>query len=837
VLKKSLAFATTTLLAIALAVGVASPASAYDAGSPPTGQDANHESNWVWAPGEVCVKDDKSRTVPSYTVPAPSSGWVYTKIILKAGSVHDDSNTVFNQPVAGQVLTTADNKDISHIISCSLPANVVDCSIVKLVEGRSLNGSDHINMDVVQGGTTFQINIDIDDVQQQDNIVTPTGLVVRMKVNGVQVLVRAVTVDEKTSGVISLTYGTYLTGTWTVEWVQFSDTGRYFNQDRVAANFIKCGTALPNAAASVTLVPPTCTTDGYLTLNTPAWATWGSSAPGVGPYSVVATAQDGHTFPADNTPGQAITNGGKTKTFTGTIVAKSDQAADCDKYEVALYLYQKKDPTQPASWPNSLKQTFIASHKGTAWFTTFPTGLPDYVCGPAWGVQQDKVGNWTPQWDDNGNFTWPTNIEYPTDNIGWPPIYDAKHDNLSTVITVPACDTPTGEPKFEYKTCQQGSQNLVTLDAVKGGEWSIEQNGVVTEYDTYTGTPAGFAEYTITLSDKDPLDKYDVTTKTWKYTAVDPSTLKCATAEDPTWAEQVCNPAGIGFTTASYTITPATGIRYEISVNGATPVDATPPGNLPVTTPVTTFPTTIVIKAFPLAGYELVGSSEFTHQFLASTDDCIDKDASAKIVYIDPTCLAPGAIDVPNSTLVNASWKAALPTVPGDYTVVAKADTGHAFPDGTTEKSFAVTIAPKSTAKICDPPTLAIVTPTFSQTPLSCTAVGSYTLSAVDPGTIDWSVNGGPLTTGGTFPVSTAQSIQLVATPHDPADGLDPAWTYNNSSNILTLTFAAPTTTCDLTTLAFTGTGKSIQLTLVALLFVLAGLGFYFAHRRIIANR
>ena len=612
--------------------------------------------------------------------------------------------------------------------------------------------------------------------------------------------------------------------------MQFSDTGRYFNQDRVEAKFIKCGTESPDAVASVTLNPPSCNANGSLILHTPTWADWQTTTvPAVGAYTVIAKAQTGHTFPADTTAGVTISDAGKTKTFEGTILPKDDEAADCDEYEVALYLYQKKDPTLPASWENSLKQTFIASHKGTAWFTTFPTGLPDYVCGPAWGVQQDKVGNWADQWDDNGNFKWPTNIEYPDDNIGWPPIYEAKHGDLSTVITVPACETPAGEPGFEVKTCQPGSQNLVTLAAVKGGEWEIKQNGDVTKHDSYTGTPAGYDEYAIRLVDKDPSDQYNVTTKTWTYTAVDPSALKCVTAEDPTWAEQLCNPLGVGFTTASYTITPATGVRYEISLNdGTTFTDATPTGSDPVTTDVTTFPTKVIIKAFALPTYELVGTSEFSHIFLASTDDCIDKDASATIQYVQPTCFAPGAIDVAKSTLVNATWQGALPTAPGDHTVVAEAAAGHAFSDGAVTKSFPVTILPKKTTG-CDLPSLGLLTPTATVNPPTCSSGATYTLGGLEGAQFNWTVNGAAQTVpNGTYPApANGADVVLIADPVGETDGLQD-WT-----NPTTLSFDdLPPATCDLATLALTGTGVSVQLTIGGVLIALAGLGLTAAARR-----
>lgn len=102
--------------------------------------------------------------------------------------------------------------------------------------------------------------------------------------------------------------------------------------------------------------------------------------------------------------------------------------------EVAFYVYKKLDPELPASWPNSGVQDLIASVSSDEWFTEFPGVLPAYICGPGWGVQQDKVAH-------DGTFVWPEAIEYPHDNIGWPPIYAAQHSELGEFVVVPDCVT------------------------------------------------------------------------------------------------------------------------------------------------------------------------------------------------------------------------------------------------------------------------------------------------------------------------------------------------------------------------------------------------------------
>jgi hypothetical protein len=131
--------------------------------------------------------------------------------------------------------------------------------------------------------------------------------------------------------------------------------------------------------------------------------------------------------------------------------------APYEVFEVAFYVYPKLDPTAPASWPNSGVQDLIASVSGDQWFTEFPGDLPAYVCGPGWGVQQDKVSH-------DGSFVWPESIEYPHDNIGWPPIYAAQHTDLEMYIDVPECVQVTPSPTpvpVEPELAATGGEALV----------------------------------------------------------------------------------------------------------------------------------------------------------------------------------------------------------------------------------------------------------------------------------------------------------------------------------------------------------------------------------------
>jgi hypothetical protein len=120
----------------------------------------------------------------------------------------------------------------------------------------------------------------------------------------------------------------------------------------------------------------------------------------------------------------------------------------------------------------------------------------------------------------------------------------------------------------------------------------------------------------------------------------------------------------------------------------------------------------------------------------------------------------------------------------------------------------------------CQLPDLGTVTPvvTFAQT---CSAGATYTLAIEggEAGTVLFSVNGGPTTTTlGTFSVASPSSIVIVATP-----GPDSGFSGDEDAEI-TFTKEFPALeTCDLTTLALTGSGDTgaPALTISALLGLL----------------
>lgn len=121
------------------------------------------------------------------------------------------------------------------------------------------------------------------------------------------------------------------------------------------------------------------------------------------------------------------------------------------------YVYLKKDVTKPVSWENSTQQYLVTTWSGGYWrdltLEEIGAAMPAdvTVCGPGWAVQEDKA------YGDATVFTGNKAPHYPTDYIGWRSkenpkgaLFDAKHFELSAMVTVPACGpTPTTSPSPE----------------------------------------------------------------------------------------------------------------------------------------------------------------------------------------------------------------------------------------------------------------------------------------------------------------------------------------------------------------------------------------------------
>lgn len=231
-----------------------------------------------------------------------------------------------------------------------------------------------------------------------------------------------------------------------------------------------------------------------------------------------------------------------------------------------------------------------------------------------------------------------------------------------------------------------------------------------------------------------------------------------------------------------------------------------------------------VISHRPLTAAEVTAECGVKVSTDPSASQCFITDPNTKFtswiqVAIDPrvvytiTNTVTGAVTTPIAqyTQVDA----------GKYIVTAVAATGYEL-QPTASRAWTFFVQDNSK---CDPPTLAVVTPKVSQTPATCTSAATYTIGAVTPGTVTWTVNGAPATAG-TYKVTSAGDITLVAAAADPKNGLDPAWV-----NPTVLKFPAATIGCELETLAYTGSSSIGQLGLAGGM-VFIGIGGLFVARR-----
>ena len=93
--------------------------------------DTNHPEYWQDTPGEVCTNvgyETEDSAGHPYVLPNPEDGFVYSKVIVKAGSTgHSvtDENAVYTTGlIAGSTYVHPEKGSISHVIVCTVPAEV-----------------------------------------------------------------------------------------------------------------------------------------------------------------------------------------------------------------------------------------------------------------------------------------------------------------------------------------------------------------------------------------------------------------------------------------------------------------------------------------------------------------------------------------------------------------------------------------------------------------------------------------------------------------------------------------------------------------------------------------
>ena len=251
-----------------------------------------------------------------------------------------------------------------------------------------------------------------------------------------------------------------------------------------------------------------------------------------------------------------------------------------------------------------------------------------------------------------------------------------------------------------------------------------------------------------------------------------------------------------------------------------------------------------IVSVVGINGFTVALPDDWKHEITIGTpENC---DVIEVPVLAEPTPIVcatgEGSYVLPKSEFID--WYVDGVKVPADApekTVVTEAGTvnieakinteGISFPEGAdTTWEFAF-VAPDDCIEL---PPLAIVTPVYETSALSCTAAGTFTLGELEPGTISWTVNGEPATIG-QHTVTAPGSYELVAAPAIEGDGLNPDWPYN-AQNPLVLTFAFADGGCDVKTLALTGVAGVGGMTLLGGLLVAGGMMFFFLRRRTAAE-
>ncbi|WP_157981651.1 hypothetical protein [Protaetiibacter intestinalis] len=374
---------------------------------------------------------------------------------------------------------------------------------------------------------------------------------------------------------------------------------------------------------------------------------------------------------------------------------------------MAAYIYKKLDPNKPASWGNSGAQRLLVqvldnpSKEANSWFSSLdPALLPDDVCGAGWAIQQDKakVAN---------GFSFPDDIPQQVDNIGWPPLYDAKHTDLSALMTVPLCAGAEASLTITPATCT--APEKVVLGATSHAAWGA--------LDRVSGP----GSYTVTAT-ADPGYRFadDSTAKTFSGTLAG-----VLPKSDPSCAPP---PKCIPNSSVSYTYDPA---RNSGVITVPNPANST--GEL--------------CRSFwvTAASWKYLGSSQWAQKI-----DVVDKlgeiSTPGDYPYTAPVTCGQGDI--------YASYDGADATLdPGPYLW---------GPDNPFDEKFLHEMGftgPRPTYTTtelgCNE-----VTAEPSTTPPTCTAAGQYTLPDVDK--VTWWVDGVE-TEPGTYTVKAGTKVTVVA--------------------------------------------------------------------------
>lgn len=329
-LKKILAAVTTALLAAGLSViAVAAPAAATHptvtgtyACNPTTGL---FDITWrvtgdTQYPNETAtIKTQTQATTPTL-VGLTVKGAGYVEAVqsgVSKGTYSQRVEVQWTNHSQGDLVGRTGSVTIPNGASCYIVQDdTVDCTAATVYLGAALANGNYINMTIRQNGVEKQMSGTVDFAANYGQ-TSESGLVIRVnKLDGTQAFL-PITNAQKNSGILRFEYAGFITGPFTVTWVQFDGHNWHFGADGEVLN---CGT-VEDASAEVTFSTPTCEAGQGVTLGTIANATWGELVIDEdGNYSVTATANDGHLFPGGQT----------TKTFQGTLLGPDTSLCEPD---------------------------------------------------------------------------------------------------------------------------------------------------------------------------------------------------------------------------------------------------------------------------------------------------------------------------------------------------------------------------------------------------------------------------------------------------------------------------------------------------------------------------
>lgn len=458
-------------------------------------------------------------------------------------------------------------------------------------------------------------------------------------------------------------------------------------------------------------------------------------------------------------------------------------------------------------------QTWVTA-TGTTIITTFPTTvIGRAIAAPGYTIVGD-VGPRTVVFTSPGNCI----IEVvPAPVVFNDPICTGPGTSDTGSLVIPKAVTADGVTYAYYEV------------SVDGGPWEYAGPG------PYDGT--GIEKSVEVRATAEP--GFTLTGTTWWSHTVVPAgecLVGTSVTTAPSFTDPVCTTTPGDSTSATYTLTAETGLVYETSTDGITYV-TTDAGPHTVAAG-----THLYVRAVALPGYALTGTTSWDHVFASPdcdvavtpvaptatdqscsvTGDLGDGETEGLTARVAAQATVTGSITIPDTTGVQYYLDGepvdAGPhsEAPGDYTVTASALDGYTLSDY-PEAGWPLTVG---SAEACGGlPTDPIVTPQATSLAIGCKAAGSYTLSndLADPAAVLWTVNGSPVSQG-TYQVSSARVVTVHADVNSPGYGFT-----TGTQQDWTFTFSDPTS-CNLTTLAMTGSSPSGAM-VIAYFLLIAGLG------------